>query len=88
MEAKLSSAQSYLTLFLFCILASSSYLAMEIYAGVRPGKSQALLARFRVWINAHTDQAIIWGKLDPRLLAYRQQHRSDCHLRLLPWRRP
>ena len=63
MEAKLSSAQSYLTLFLFCILASSSYLAMEIYAGVRPGKSQALLARFRVWINAHTDQAIIWGSL-------------------------
>ena len=63
MEAKLSSAQSYLALFLFCILASASYLAMEIYAGVRPGKSQALLARLRVWIDAHTDQVIIWGSL-------------------------
>jgi len=29
---KLSSWESYLALFGFCILASSSYLAMEIYA--------------------------------------------------------
>jgi hypothetical protein len=63
MEAKLSSAQSYLSLFLFCVLASASYLVMEIYAGVRPVKSQALLARFRAWIDAHTDQVIIWGSL-------------------------
>jgi hypothetical protein len=63
MEAKLSSAQSYLALFLFCVLGSSSYLAMEIYAGLRPGKSQALLAGFRTWIDAHTDQVIIWGSL-------------------------
>jgi hypothetical protein len=63
MEAKLSSAQSYLALFLFCVLGSSSYLAMEIYAGLRPGKSQALLAGFRIWIDAHTDQVIIWGSL-------------------------
>ena len=62
-EAKLSSAQSYLTLFLFCILGSASYLAMEIYAGARPGKSQVLLAGFRTWIDAHTDQVIIWGSL-------------------------
>jgi hypothetical protein len=63
MEAKLSSAQSYLALVLFCVLASSSYLAMEIYAGLRPGKSQAFLARFRAWIDTHTDQVIIWGSL-------------------------
>ncbi len=63
MEAKLSSPQSYLALVLFCVLASSSYLAMEIYAGVRPTQSQALLAGFRTWIDAHTDQAIIWGSL-------------------------
>jgi hypothetical protein len=63
MEAKLSSAQSYLALCLFCVLASASYLAMEIYAAFRPGKSQVLLARFRSWIDAHTDQAIIWGSL-------------------------
>ena len=32
-EAKLSSAESYIALFLFCVLASASYLAIEIYAG-------------------------------------------------------
>ena len=29
----------------------------------RPADSQALLARFRAWIDAHTDQAIIVGSL-------------------------
>jgi Sap, sulfolipid-1-addressing protein len=62
-EAKLSSAESYLALFLFCVLASASYLAMEIYAGFRPGKSQAFLARVRTWIDTHTDQVMIWGSL-------------------------
>jgi hypothetical protein len=62
-EAKLSSWQSFLTLFLYCVLASSSYLAMQIYAVARPGPSQALLARFRTQIDTHTDQAIIAGSL-------------------------
>ena len=58
-EAKLSSAESYLALFLFCVLASASYLSMEIYAGFKPGKSQAFLTRLRTWIDTHTDQVII-----------------------------
>ena len=62
-EAKLSSWESYLALAGFCVLASASYLAMEIYAGFTPDKSQALLARFRTWIGTHTDQVIIWGSL-------------------------
>jgi hypothetical protein len=62
-EAKLSSTESYLALFLFCVLASASYLAMEIYAGFRPGQSQAFLARLSTWIDTHTDQVIIWGSL-------------------------
>jgi len=62
-EAKLSSWQSFLALFGFCVLASGSYLAMEIYAGFRPKQSQALLARFRTWIDTHTDQVIIYGSL-------------------------
>ena len=62
-EAKLSSWESYLALVGFCVLASASYLAMEIYAGFKPDKSQALLARFRTWIGTHTDQVIIWGSL-------------------------
>ncbi len=62
-EAKVSTWESYLALFLYCVLASSSYLAMEIYAAVRPDQSQAFLARFRAWMNTHTDQVIIWGSL-------------------------
>jgi hypothetical protein len=62
-EAKLSSWASFLALGLYCLLASSSYLAMEIYAVARPANSQALLARSRAWIDAHTDQAITAGSL-------------------------
>jgi threonine/homoserine/homoserine lactone efflux protein len=63
MEAKLSSWESYLALFGFCVLASASYLAMEIYAGFRPDQSEAFLARLKTWIETHTDQVIIFGSL-------------------------
>ena len=62
-EAKVSSWASFLALLFYCLVASSTYLAMEIYAVARPANSQALLARFRAWIDAHTDQAIIAGSL-------------------------
>jgi Sap-like sulfolipid-1-addressing protein len=58
-EAKLSSWQSYLALALFCVIATSSILAMEIYAGFRPQEAQSFLARLRHWIDTHTDQVII-----------------------------
>ncbi len=63
MAAKLSSWGSYLVLGLYCVLASSSYLAMEIYAIARPARSQELLARCRAWIDSHLDQAITAGSL-------------------------
>jgi threonine/homoserine/homoserine lactone efflux protein len=59
MEAKLSSWQSYVALFLFCLVATAIYLAMDIYAAVRPEKCQAFLASVRRWIDSHTDQVII-----------------------------
>jgi hypothetical protein len=62
-EAKLSSREDYLALFLFCVLASSSYLAMEIYAVFRPARSQAFLTGLRAWIDSHTDQVITLGSL-------------------------
>jgi threonine/homoserine/homoserine lactone efflux protein len=62
-EAKLSSWADFLALFLYCVIASSSYLAMEIYAVVRPVETQAFLLRCRTWIEDHTDQAIIVGSL-------------------------
>src|SRR5246127_4192131 len=62
-EAKLSGWASFLSLGVYCLLASSSYLTMEIYAVVRPAQSQALLANSRAWIESHIDQAIIVGGL-------------------------
>jgi hypothetical protein len=58
-EAKLSSWESYLALVLFCVIATSSLLVMEIYAGFRPEPAQRFLARSRHWIDTHTDQVII-----------------------------
>jgi hypothetical protein len=62
-EAKLSSWESYLALFGFCLLGSASYIAMEIYAGFWPDQSQAFLAKFRTWMETRTDQVIIVGCL-------------------------
>jgi threonine/homoserine/homoserine lactone efflux protein len=62
-EAKLSSWASFLALFLYCVLASSSYLFLEIYAVARPARSQALMANVRTWVDSHTDQVIIVGSL-------------------------
>ncbi len=62
-NAELATPATYAALFGYCVLASSSYLAMEIYAVVRPDRSQARLAGLRAWITAHTDQVIIIGSL-------------------------
>jgi hypothetical protein len=62
-QAKVSSFESFLALFFFCVIASSSYIAMELYAGFRPDQSQALLNRIRAWIDNNTDQVIIIGAL-------------------------
>jgi len=63
LAAKLSTAGSYLVLISYCVLASSTYLAMEIYAACRPEQCQASLARLRNWTDARTDQVIIVGSL-------------------------
>ncbi len=57
--AKLSNWQDYLAVFLFCLIATASYLTMEIYAGFKPRQAQAFLATTRTWIDTHTDQVII-----------------------------
>ncbi len=59
MEAKLSSAESYLALLLFCLASTAVYLVMEIYAGFRPDRAQAILQSIRTWIDTHTDRVII-----------------------------
>jgi Sap, sulfolipid-1-addressing protein len=61
--AKLASWESYLALVYFCLLASASYLFMDIFGAVRPQQTQDFLTRLRQWIDSHTDQLIVWGSL-------------------------
>jgi hypothetical protein len=62
-QANVSSVASGLALFFFCLIATSSYLVLELYAAFRPERSDALLARVRTWMSAHTDQVIVIGSL-------------------------
>jgi len=62
-EAKLSSWEDYLALVYFCVLATASYLLMEIYAALRPDQTQDFISRLRTWIDTHTDQVIVWVSL-------------------------
>ena len=62
-QAKLSTAGDWLALVVFCLLATSSFLVMELYAALSPEAAQARLGRVRTWIDTHTDQAIIIGSL-------------------------
>ena len=58
-QAKLASAGSYLALTLFCLLATSSFLYLEVYAVIAPAAASARLDRLRTWLEAHQNQVII-----------------------------
>jgi threonine/homoserine/homoserine lactone efflux protein len=58
-QAKLSNAADYLTLMLFCVLATSSFLYLELYASFKPATADARLMSMRTWLDTHRDQAII-----------------------------
>ncbi|HMI23714.1 MAG TPA: GAP family protein [Streptosporangiaceae bacterium] len=58
-QAKLATAGSYLVLVLFCLLASSSFLYLELYATFAPARAGVRLERMRAWLDSHQDQVII-----------------------------
>ena len=58
-QAKLSNAGDYLTLMLFCVLATSSFLYLELYASFQPATADARLKSLRTWLDTHRDQVII-----------------------------
>jgi Sap, sulfolipid-1-addressing protein len=62
-QAKVSSGESALALIFFCLVATASYLTLEILCAVRPEKGQAYLTGVRTWMDSHTDQVIIIGCL-------------------------
>jgi threonine/homoserine/homoserine lactone efflux protein len=58
-QAKLSSAADYLVLMLFVLLATASFLYLELYAAFAPAAAGARLERLRRWLDTHRDQVII-----------------------------
>ena len=58
-EAKLATAGSYLALVLFCLLATSSFLYLQLYATFAPARAGGRLERMRAWLDSHQDQVII-----------------------------
>jgi Sap, sulfolipid-1-addressing protein len=58
-EAKLATVGSYLSLMAFCLLATSSYLFLELSATFAPDSAGRRLDRLREWLDTHQDQVII-----------------------------
>jgi Sap, sulfolipid-1-addressing protein len=57
-QARLSSMGSYLALASFCLLATSSFIVLELYAVFAPAAGTQLAA-LRNWLNRHGNQVII-----------------------------
>ena len=58
-QATLATAGNYLALLLFCLLATSSFLYLEVYAAFAPAAASGRLERLRAWLDAHQEQVII-----------------------------
>ena len=57
-RADASKAVTIISLVLFVLFASSSAIAMEVYAVRSPERSKAGLDRLRAWIDRHRDRAV------------------------------
>ena len=58
-QAKLSTAGDWLALVLFCLLATSAFLILELYAAFAPTAAAARFEQIHKWIDTHQDQAIV-----------------------------
>jgi hypothetical protein len=58
-QAKLSGVADFLTLVLFCLLATASFLYLELYTARAPAAAGARLKQLRTWLDTHRDQVII-----------------------------
>jgi threonine/homoserine/homoserine lactone efflux protein len=58
-QAKLSTPGDYVTLVLFCLLGTSSFLYLELYATFAPAAATLRLERMRAWLDTHQDQVVI-----------------------------
>ncbi len=58
-QAKLSTGGDYVTLVLFCLLGTASFLYLELYAVFAPAAAAVRLERMRTWLDTHQDQVIV-----------------------------
>ncbi|MEU0394606.1 GAP family protein [Streptomyces sp. NPDC006208] len=58
-SADLSHLSTYVALFAFCILATASLLAAELYVVFSPEAAQTRLLKLRNWLQGHEQQAIV-----------------------------
>jgi threonine/homoserine/homoserine lactone efflux protein len=59
LEAKLTTPESYLALIFFCLLATASFLYLEVYTTFAGARADARLGHMREWLNSHQDQVVI-----------------------------
>ncbi len=59
-EADTSQATTFVALFGFCLLASATLLAAELYMVFAPEAAQDRLLRMRTWMEGHKDEAIVF----------------------------
>ncbi|MGW4164735.1 GAP family protein [Streptomyces sp. NPDC004788] len=67
-SADLSRTSSYVALVAYCVLATSSLLAMELYAVFAPDSARLRLGQLRTWFQAHQNQALVGVSLVVGLL--------------------
>ncbi|MEU3915578.1 MULTISPECIES: GAP family protein [unclassified Streptomyces] len=58
-SADLSHAGSFLALFVYCLIATSGLLTMELYTTFAPDSARVRLGRLRTWLQSHQDQALV-----------------------------
>jgi hypothetical protein len=58
-QAKLSGPADYLTLVLFVLLGTGSFLYLELYATFAPASAGVKLQALRTWLDTHCDQVVI-----------------------------
>lgn len=56
-NASLSTWEDYLTLAGFCLIASASFVCLELLAVLRPADAESRLERMRLWLDRH--QAVV-----------------------------
>jgi Sap, sulfolipid-1-addressing protein len=58
-QARLSGAEGYLALALFCLLATSSFAVLELYSVRAPATASTRLTALRTWLDTYGNQVII-----------------------------